>query len=350
MKIMDVRKIFLTCIAIALLAVDLLSVAAFAQSGNTYNNGGGRGEYGVNLTVAIFQYDPQRSAAIEEVTHLSGTYSTAEEELGYIKDKQKLDDMAVRHVRAVGLRSNETFNDAVLLGPEYMTIAVTPVEVIRGFMKLDIRVRYANQPLLDMKNIEFENFETVLLRGGKGMFGAKYYIGAGGAQQSAPIERTLLVSVTPQIVPVANLQNRPQQLSHPVDEFGAPVAMKESDRFTPPVPLDRVVPKFESGRPVRGSVLLAGVVTPEGKITNIRAVRSLDPVIDDRAIEAFRQYKFSPALLNGKPIYATYREEISFGLTPEQQQLEEERRREQENGDKSKTQQKPKRRFPFPIP
>jgi len=336
---MDVRRFIYPLVAIL-----WLSAMAAAQSGGAQTSAtprvAGR-EYGVNLTFAIYQYDPQRSPAIEETIRLNSTFSSADEEMAYIKDKHKLDELAVRHVRSVGLRAGDAFNDAVLLGPEYMTLVLTPHEVIRGYMKLDVRVRYGNQPLLDVKNIEFDNYETVLLRGGKGMFGVKYYIGAGGAQQSVPIERALLVSITPELVPLANLRNRPEQLSHPVDEYGRPLVMKESDRFTPPVAMERVAPKFESAKPVRGSVLLAGTVTPEGKIINVRVVRSLDPVIDDRAMDAFRQYQFSPALLNGKPVYATFREEISFAAPPPEPELP-----KPQSKDK-KSSPIPRRRFPF---
>lgn len=338
---MEVRRF-----VIAFIATLTLSAGAFAQSGSTTGARANRSagyEYGVNLTFAVYQYDPQRSPAIEEAIRLNSTFSNAEEEMAYIKEKQKLAEVAVRHARSVGLRSGEAFNDAVLLGPEYMTLSFTPGEVIRGYMKLDVRVRYANQPLLDAKNVEFDNYETVLLRGGKGMFGVKYYIGEGGRQQGAPIERALLVSVTPEIVPLANLRNRPEQLSHPVDEFGRPVAMKESDRFTPPVAVERVAPKFDSTKPVRGSVLLACVVTPEGKVTNVQVVRSIDSLIDDRAMAAFRQYRFSPALLNGQPVSATYREEIAFAPP----QLESEQPKPQEQ--KKKTLPFPRRRFPFPL-
>jgi TonB family protein len=185
--------------------------------------------------------------------------------------------------------------------------------VIRGYMKLDFRVSYANEPMLDVKGVELENYETVILRGGKGMFGLKTFVGVGGRQETAPIERTLLVSVTSAIVPEASLKDRPLQLSRPVDENGSPLKLSETDRFTPPVALERVVPKFGAGRPVRGSVLISGVVTPDGNAINLRVLRSLDTVIDERAIEALRQYRFSPALLNGKPVHATFREEITFG-------------------------------------
>ena len=229
-----------------------------------------------------------------------------------------------------------------------MVFTLTPRDVVRGYLKLDLRVRYANEPLLDAKGVEFGNFETVMLRGGKGMFGVKYFVGGGGRQESVPTERTLLVSITPEIVPVANLRNRPAELSHPVDEYGGPIQIAAGDRFTPPVPLERVAPQFESGRNVRGAVLLGGVVTPEGKIINIRVLRSLDPVIDERAVDAFRQYRFSPALLNAKPIFATYREELTFAAAPPSiLEIEEEQRKQREvEKEREKEREKQRRRKP----
>jgi TonB family protein len=284
---------------------------AMAQSNPAGGRPSGRA-YGVNLTFAVYQYDANRSPSIDDVLRLGATFTTAEDEIAYLKDKYKLEEVEVRHIRSVGLRSGETFNDAVLLGPEYMVFSVTPSDVIRGHMKLDMLVRYANQPLLELKETAFGNFETLAFRGGKGTFGIKYFIGAGGRQESAAMERTLLVSVTPEIVPLSNLRNLPAELSHPVDEYGGAIDLRESDRFTPPVALERVVPTFQAAGGFHGSVLLTGVVTGEGKITNIQVLRGLDPVIDDRAIEAFRKFSFSPALLNGKPVSATYREELTF--------------------------------------
>jgi TonB family protein len=124
--------------------------------------------------------------------------------------------------------------------------------------------------------------------------------------------------------------------------------MNPEDRFTPPVALERAAPKFESGRSVRGSVLLGGVVTPEGNIINIRVLRSLDPTIDERAIDAFRQYKFSPALLNGKPVFATYREEMAFAAAPPSLlELEEEQRKQRElEKEREKERERQKRKKP----
>ncbi|HKA20029.1 MAG TPA: energy transducer TonB [Blastocatellia bacterium] len=318
------------------------SVPMLAQSGASGVRSSGR-EYAVNLTYAVYQYDAARSSPIEDVTRLSGTFSTAQEEIAYLKEKNKLQEIAVRHVRSVGLRSGESFNDAALLGPEYMVFAITPRDIVRGYMKLDMRVRYANEPLLDAKGVELGNYETVMLRGGKGMFGVKFFIGGGGRQESVPIERTLLVSVTPEIIPLSNLRNRPQELSHPVDEYGAKIEVKDTDRFTPPVALERVAPQFESGRNLRGAVLLGGTITPEGKIINIKVLRSLDPVIDERAVDALRRYRFSPALLNGKPVFATFREEVTFAAaSPSILEIEEEKRRELERAKEKENQKRKK--------
>ena len=193
--------------------------------------------------------------------------------------------------------------------------------------------------MLDAKDVEFGNFETVLLRGGRGMFGVNYRAGASGRQESVPAERVILISITPEIVPVSSLRDRPAELARLVDQFGNPVDLKEGDRFTPPSVIDRVVPKFETARGVKGSVLLGGVITPEGRVTNIRVIRSLDSSIDDRAIDAFRQYRFAPALLNGKPVHSTYREEVTFAdrlptLLELQEEAERQRRLEKERGER----------------
>jgi TonB family protein len=330
-----------------LLTIVTASIVAAGQSGTGGTRATSR-EFGVNLTVAVYHYDETKSTAVEKITRLSGTFSSAGDEIAHIKDKYKLEDVVNRHIRSVGLKGAESFNDAVLMGPEYLTFAVTPREVVRGHMKLDLTVRYGDQLVLEAAAVEFENFETVMLRGAKGKFGLKYFVGAGGKQDSVQMERTLLVTVTPEIAPVTSLRNRPAELSSPVDEFGSPIRITDRDRFTPPVPIERAKPAFESGRAIRGSVLLGGVVAPDGKITNVRVLRALDPVIDERAVEALRQYKFSPAMLNGKPVHATYREEILFTPPPPSLlEIQEEQRRQMELEKEKQRRRRP--RIPLPL-
>ncbi|HEY6329387.1 MAG TPA: energy transducer TonB [Blastocatellia bacterium] len=316
--------------------------SCLAQSG-MHRSPGYSGGLGVNLTFSIFQFDAANSPAMDQIRRLPQSFVTPQEEAAYLKANQKLEGVALRHSRQVGLSSGESFSDAVLLGPEYMLIKVTPLQIEPGHLKLNVGIRYANNPLLDSKGVDLTSFETVLLLGGKGMFGVKYFIGAGGRQETAPLERTLLVSVTPEIVPGAQVRNRPEELSHPVDEYGSPLSLKPDDKFTPPVVLDRVVPKFDTGRKITGSVGLTCVIASDGKVTNVKVVHSLDPDIDQVAVDAFRQFHFSAALLNGKPAPATYHEEITFGRELSSWEIEE----QQLQNKKSKN---PPRQVPNPWP
>jgi TonB family protein len=306
-------------------------------------------EYGVNLTYAVYQYDPARSPSVEEVVRLSSTFSSPKEEMAHLRENNKLEGMEVRHVRSVGLRDGQAFDDAVRIGAQYLELSIIPRKVARGYLKLDMKATFNYGSMLDAGNVEFDNFETVLLRGGRGMFGVDYRTGPGGRRESFPSERAILISITPEIVPVSSLRNRPEELARPVDEFGGPISLKEGDRFTPPSVTERVTPKFEAERGIKGSVLLAGVITPEGRVTNIRVIRSLESSIDDRAVDAFRQFGFSPALLNGKPVRSTFREEVTFAdrlptLLEIQEEAEKRRRLEKERKEREK--QEARRRKP----
>jgi len=44
----------------------------------------------------------------------------------------------------------------------------------------------------------------------------------------------------------------------------------------------------------------------------LRVLRSLDPELDEKALEAIRQWRFKPALKNGKPVRAPVTVEVDF--------------------------------------
>jgi TonB family protein len=108
------------------------------------------------------------------------------------------------------------------------------------------------------------------------------------------------------------LQNRPTDVSRPTDQFGTKVTLSDTDVFIMPSVLARIPPKFLVGNPPKGSITLEGIVTPEGKVTNVRVLDSPDPAYNSKAIDAFRGYRFNPARLNGMATYAFYRETIVF--------------------------------------
>jgi TonB family protein len=269
------------------------------------------GDYGVNLNIAIYQHDDARSKQIDALTKLNQTVSSAEEEIELITRTYGIEELKLRHLRSVGLRAAESFTDSQPMNERQLVFTIQPREVTREAVKLDFTVRYVDQVLLEARDVSVGNYETVMLRGARGDFGVREFIGPNGTEQ-APEKRALLVTITPTIIATRGLQNRPFDISRPTDQFGAVVRLKEKDLFVMPSILVRVPPKFVIGTLPKGSITLEGIVTPEGRITNVRVLDTPDSAYNARVIEAFRQYHFKPAMLNGQPTYATYRETIIF--------------------------------------
>jgi len=84
-----------------------------------------------------------------------------------------------------------------------------------------------------------------------------------------------------------------------------------------PEVISKTEPEFtEEARKARhqGSVLLAAEVGVDGKAHNIRVVRSLGLGLDERAIAALAEWKFRPAIADGKPATAPATIEVFFRL------------------------------------
>ncbi len=67
---------------------------------------------------------------------------------------------------------------------------------------------------------------------------------------------------------------------------------------------------------VQGSVVLECVVMPDGSVGDVRVTRSLDPVfgLDQEAIKAARQWRFSPGIREGQPVPVYVTIELTFTL------------------------------------
>jgi len=88
-----------------------------------------------------------------------------------------------------------------------------------------------------------------------------------------------------------------------------------------PVPIQQVQPESvnqgaaQSSGQVKakeGTVVLAMEVGVDGKVHDLQVLRSLDVVLDQKAIEAVRQWKFSPARMNGLPVPVQIQVEIKL--------------------------------------
>jgi TonB family protein len=63
-----------------------------------------------------------------------------------------------------------------------------------------------------------------------------------------------------------------------------------------------------------GTVLIRIVVGPDGTPRKVKVYRSLDPDLDESAVNTVKQWKFSPGTKDGEPVAVELIVEISFHL------------------------------------
>jgi protein TonB len=103
---------------------------------------------------------------------------------------------------------------------------------------------------------------------------------------------------------------------------GRTTAASEGDaggRMVQPQVLRSTTPRYTSDAmraKIQGEVLVEVSVDASGFVTDARVVESLDPIfgLDANAVEAARQWRFTPALLEGRPVPATARITLHFRL------------------------------------
>jgi periplasmic protein TonB len=84
-----------------------------------------------------------------------------------------------------------------------------------------------------------------------------------------------------------------------------------------PQVLSKPEPQFtEEARRAKheGTVLLWLIVDAGGRPQNIKVVRALGMGLDEKAVESVRQWKFSPATKDGKPVAVEVKVEVAFNL------------------------------------
>ena len=64
---------------------------------------------------------------------------------------------------------------------------------------------------------------------------------------------------------------------------------------------------------IQGKVILATTISKEGDVENI-VLKSGHPLLAPAAIEAVKQWKYKPYILNGKPVAVETRVEVNFTL------------------------------------
>lgn len=85
----------------------------------------------------------------------------------------------------------------------------------------------------------------------------------------------------------------------------------------PPVLLKEVRPGYTDEarrRSIEGDVLLEIVVKQDGSVGNVRVTRSLGAGLEQKAIEAVRQWRFGPARRQGQPVDVVVEVSVEFKL------------------------------------
>jgi TonB family protein len=118
--------------------------------------------------------------------------------------------------------------------------------------------------------------------------------------------------------PAAHAIGPPQDTVNPPSVAAKPVPVSAS---TPGVTIPRVLyrpePQYtEEARlaKIQGSVKLSLVVDEQGRPQDIKVATSLDPGLDQQAIDAVGQWQFAPATKDGAPIPVTAFIEVTFRL------------------------------------
>jgi protein TonB len=76
-----------------------------------------------------------------------------------------------------------------------------------------------------------------------------------------------------------------------------------------------VYPPSAKNAGVEGVVKLQSIIGTDGSVQAVRVLSSIDADLTNAAVEAYRQWKYAPALLNGIPVETTANVDTEFSLT-----------------------------------
>ena len=107
----------------------------------------------------------------------------------------------------------------------------------------------------------------------------------------------------------------PQQT--PTQQPQAPLRVRVSQGVTQGLIVTKVQPEYPKKarkKKVQGAVLLRIFITPEGDVREVTLV-SGDPLLAPAAIDAVKQWKYRPYLLQGRPVEVESQVQVNFTLS-----------------------------------
>ena len=79
--------------------------------------------------------------------------------------------------------------------------------------------------------------------------------------------------------------------------------------------MEPIYPQTARAAAVQGVVILELVIGADGAVSNARVLRSI-PLLDQPALDAVRQWRYEPTLLNGVPTPVIMTATVNFSLPP----------------------------------
>ncbi len=125
--------------------------------------------------------------------------------------------------------------------------------------------------------------------------------------QSGKVHETLTVTAEEPGGPV--LRSAPNGTPQRIRVGGNVQSTKLEYKVNPVYPVDC---KTEG---IQGTVMLRALISPQGTVTNLQAINQLvDPRLVAAAIDAVKQWRYEPTLLNGEPIAVSTDIDVNFVL------------------------------------
>jgi TonB family protein len=190
-----------------------------------------------------------------------------------------------------------------------------------------VRVGGAVKPPKQVKRVNPEYPVTALSSRVQGVVLLDVTIGADGRVSDVRVVRSIpaldaaAVEAVRQWVyepTVVNGTRRPVLISVAVEfKLTAPQPIRVGGPIKPPTQTKRVAPPYPpeaQAAGVQGVVIMEATIGVDGKVTDVRVLRSI-PLLDKAAMDAVRQFEYTPTVIDGVTVPVIMTVTINFALT-----------------------------------
>jgi TonB family protein len=129
--------------------------------------------------------------------------------------------------------------------------------------------------------------------------------------------------------PIRVVEEVQQDIDIPIDDalIGIPEGPPPADTDSGPIQVGgdvRPPEKISAPQPqyseiarkarIQGVVIVQAIIDKQGNVTNVKVLKGLPMGLEEAAVDAIKQWKFKPAMLNGRPVTVYYNLTVNFKL------------------------------------